>query len=218
MTQQVADHKQKTIDYYDQNAAGYAAYVDDFYSTEQISAFLGYLPQGAKVLDVGCGSGRDVFIMSKSGVAAVGLDLSKGMIDYAKSKYPQLQFLHGDMLQTGFPDQTFDGVWAHASLLHLESEAEVEHALSEFNRIMKPEGMLHVLVKLQKDADKVKIFTDGIGTGARLYRFYTKDELAAHLQKFGFELVIMDTYEENERNPKGRHDVTWLHCLARKVR
>lgn len=217
MTQATPDYRQKTIDYYNKHAARYADYVDGFYSTEQVTAFMGLLPAKAKVLDVGSGSGRDVFVMSTAGVEAIGLDISQGMVDYARNKYPDLEFVHGDMLKIPFPEQTFDGIWAHGSLFHLETEVDVITALQEFNRVLKVDGMLHILVKLQKDNDKLKVFLDEKTGDARLYRFFTQDELKRYLTQAGFEIVILDTYDENERNPRGRHNVTWLHSLSKKV-
>lgn len=209
--------KQQTIDYYDKHAQSYAQYVDEHYSTEQISSFLGLLPDNPKVLDAGCGSGRDVFFMHTAGAQVTGIDLSQSMISYASSKYPDLKFVHGDILQMPFPNDSYDGIWAHGVLFHLETLEEVKAAFSEFDRVLKNGGILHVLVKLQKDSQKVKVFSDNPHGDSRVYRFFHKEELELLLKESGFESVISETYEENERNPKGRHDVTWLHVLARKI-
>lgn len=217
MNQTKSDYKQLTVDFYDNNAQKYAEYVDGFYSTEQVTAFIGMLPSDAKVLDVGSGSGRDVFVMSTAGIDATGLDLSEGMIKFAQEKYPELKFVHGDMLQIPFPEDSFDGIWAHGSLFHLETNEEIAQAFSEFRRVLKPNGMLHILVKLQKDQDKIKVFSDEQYPGTRLYRFFTQEELKQWLESNGFEIQILDTYDENERNPRGRHDVTWLHSLSKKI-
>lgn len=209
-------NKQKTIDYYDKHAQQYAQYVDDHYSTEQITTFLGMLPETPKVLDVGSGSGRDAFIMTKANALVTGVDLSQGMIDYAQKKYPNIEFQKADMLQMPFENDIFDGVWAHGVLFHLESLDDVKKALQEFDRVLKPGGILHILVKLQKDSQKIKIFSNQAGD-SRVYRFFEKDELKSLLEQAGFQSIILETYEENERNPQGRHDVTWLHSLSKKI-
>jgi len=210
-------YKELTVDYYDKHAKEYAQSVDDHYSTEQISTFLAMLPDNPKVLDAGCGSGRDVYIMHKAGAHAVGVDLSEGMIKYAREQYKDLEFHLSDVLTLPFEDDVFDGVWAHGILFHLETEEEVKKALKEFDRVLKKNGVLHVLVKLQKDSQKIKIFDDNPDKHPRIYRFFQKEELNILLGEAGFESIILETYDENERNPKGRHDVTWLHSLSRKV-
>lgn len=212
-----AARKKQTIDYYDTNAKAYAEYVDGFYSSEQISAFLALMPLNPTVLDVGCGSGRDVYIMDQAGAHATGLDLASGMIEYAQGKYPDLDFVVGDMTQIPFQDQSFDGIWSHGSLFHLETDEDVRKAFQEFVRVLKPSGVLHVLVKQQMDSKKVKVFTDGQHEGARVYRFFTKPELNNFLSEFGFKTIVLESYQENERNPHGRHDVMWLHALAQRI-
>ena len=155
--------------------------------------------------------------MHKAQAEVTGLDLSKGMIEYAQDKYPDLDFVHGDMMEMPFEKDSYDGIWAHGVLFHLETLEEVKAALKEFDRVLKHNGILHLLVKLQKDDEKVKIFSDNEHGDPRIYRFFEKEELDNLLKDAGFETVIHEIYEENERNPEGRHDVTWLHSLSRKV-
>lgn len=211
------DYKQRTIEYYDDHARQYAQSVDDYYSTEQITTFMGLLPDQAKILDVGCGSGRDAHVFSAAGYDVTGLDLSQGMIEFAREKYPDIEFIHADMLQMPFENDIFDGLWAHGVLFHLETIDQVKKALAEFDRVLKPQGILHVLVKLQKDEHKLKEYSDDTGQYSRLYRFFQKDELKSLLEEAGLQVFILETYEENERNPNGRHDVTWLHSLSKKI-
>src|SRR5690606_9201271 len=130
--------------------------------------------------------------------------------------YPDIEFIHADALKIPFENDIFDGIWAHGVLFHFETLEEVKQALKEFDRVLKPGGILHILVKLQKDSQKVKIFSNEAGD-SRVYRFFEKEELKSLLEQAGFQSVILETYEENERNPQGRHDVTWLHSLSKKV-
>lgn len=213
----MSSYKDKTISYYDKHASRYAQNVDSHYSTEQISSFLSMLPEKAKVLDVGSGSGRDVYVMHKAGINALGMDLSEGMLSYSRQKYPNLEFVKGDMEHIPFDDKEFDGLWVHGTLLHAETNESVQNSLAEFNRVLKPNGILHILVKKQKDSQPVKVFTDKESGESRLYRFFQEEELKIILGKAGFHTIISETYEENERNPKGRHDVTWIHSLSKKV-
>lgn len=212
-----AGRKQRTIDFYDRNAVEYAGYVDDFYSTEQVSAFLGMLPENPKVIDLGSGSGRDAYIMSQAGAEVIGLDLSAEMVRLAQQKYPDLEFVHADMLDIPYPDESFDGAWCHGVLFHLESDQDVIRTLAEANRVVKAGGVIHITVKELIEGDSVRVFVDEKSGAARVYRFFTIPELKQALKQTGWQVVIADSYQENERNPQGRHHVNWIHILAKKL-
>ena len=72
----------------------------------------------------------------------IGIDLSKSLIEIARNKHPDIEFRQGNILNLPFEDESFDGVWAHASLVHLETTEEVVRALREFNRVLKPGGVM----------------------------------------------------------------------------
>jgi len=121
-----------TIDWYNQNAEKYAQATSGGASIEEIDDFVKNLPQDAKVLDVGCGSGRDTNLLKQKGANPVGLDISSGLLKVARKQFPHLEFVEGNMLKLPFSDNIFDGVWVHASLLHFETADEVNIALSIF--------------------------------------------------------------------------------------
>ena len=79
---------QATINWYNQNAPEYTRSIRKIVSEDQIKAFTSLLPSGARVLDAGCGGGRDAEIFAKQGYKVVGLDLSKGMLNEAKKTKP----------------------------------------------------------------------------------------------------------------------------------
>ena len=208
---------QATIDWYSQNAEKYAQWVDDYYSSEQITTFISMLPQQAKILDAGCGSGRDTKFFTNSGFDATGLDAAEGMIKTATRNNPNSKFVVGDFRQLQFPDNTFQGVWSHASLINLETVQEVQLALKEFYRVLAPEGILHALVKLQVGEHKVILSEDKESNGKRIVHYFQEDEFKALLQQAGFTPIIVETYTEDERNPRGRPNVSWIHTLSKKA-
>jgi ubiquinone/menaquinone biosynthesis C-methylase UbiE len=208
---------QDTIDWYNQNAAQYAQSTLQTASAEEIDQFASLLFKQAKVLDAGCGSGRDTNLLSQKGLKTIGLDLSAGLIKVARDLFPDCEFIEGDLLDLPFPDAEFDGIWSHASLLHLETDTEVKTALREFNRVMKPSGILHVLVKAQTGAAKTAIVTDSLSNHDRFFQYFTQAELNKILKKTGFSLLSMEQYRETDKNPNGRPEVVWILALARKV-
>ena len=102
------------------------------------------LPQGARVLEVGCGNGAATkLIMQHVGPAQlVGIDPSFVFIDMAREAFagePRVSFALGDAVATGQADASFDLVIAHTVYSHL---ADPEGALAEAHRVLRPGGQL----------------------------------------------------------------------------
>ena len=205
-----------TIKWYDKNAKYYAKATLSDNATDQINEFLSNIPKGGKILDAGCGGGRDTNIFAEEGYNAVGIDISSGLLKEAKSRYPHIKFIKGDFLDLPFSNNTFAGVWAHASLVHLETVDDVEKALSEFRRVLKQGGTIHILVKAQKGKDKTAVVTDKLSKHNRFFQYFTKREIEGLLTKQEFRIIKMDQYKETDTNPKGRSEVEWILALAKK--
>lgn len=97
---------------------------------------------GAKVLDVGCGSGRATQPLAEKGFDMVGVDLSSPLIEEARAQFPHLQFEVGDATQLGYKDETFDYVvFTNVGLDYIYPEAQRRQALREIYRVLKPGGI-----------------------------------------------------------------------------
>lgn len=208
---------QDTITWYDKNAHIYAQATVSRAHPEQIDQFVAKLHTNAKVLDAGCGAGRDTDLLSQKGLQVIGTDLSQGLLEEAKKAYPRLTFVKGDLRELPFASNSFDGIWAHASLLHLETVEDVKQALSEFSRVIKKQGILHVFVKSQTGTEKTAVVSDTLSNHDRFFQYFTKEELQTLLENTGFTLVSMEQFRETDRSPHGRPEVEWILALARKV-
>lgn len=204
-----------TINWYDENAEKYAKSTRDLASIEFIERFVTLVEFG-KVLDAGCGSGRDTYLLQEQGLKPVGLDLSKGLLDQARKQFPECEFIHGSFLNLPFSDESFMGVWAHASLLHLETVEDVSTALLEFFRVLKNGGVFHALVKAQTGDNKTELTKDTLSGHDRFFQYFTVSELAELIQDAGFELIEIDQHREIDKNPKGRPEVEWIVVFAKK--
>ena len=73
----------------------------------------GSLLKGKKVLDAGCGPGRDVEYLMSEGYEVTGIDLSEGMIEEAKKNVPNGNFVLMDFRKMKFKAKSFDGIWSY---------------------------------------------------------------------------------------------------------
>jgi ubiquinone/menaquinone biosynthesis C-methylase UbiE len=102
------------------------------------------LPQGARVLEVGCGNGAATKLIMQhvSPAQLVGIDPSSEFIDMARETFagePRVSFALGDAVTTGQADASFDLVIAHTVYSHLP---DPEGALAEARRVLQPDGQL----------------------------------------------------------------------------
>ena len=105
------------------------------------------LVEGARVLDVACGTGDLSRVLARAGAASViGLDFCRPMLEIARHKAADddrtLLFVEGDALRLPFADGAFDVVTIAFGLRNL---AGVEEGLQELLRILKPGGRAAVL-------------------------------------------------------------------------
>lgn len=107
-------------------------------------AFEASLPTGSRVLDVGCGGGRNLAYLRGNGHHVVGLDASAGLLRMAAARGGTAGILRGDAVSLPFRDASFDGVHCVATIHHLPSEEERRQGLREAARVLRPAGLLLV--------------------------------------------------------------------------
>ncbi len=212
---------EETIKWYDENAPQYAKKSIEHSSIDkkQLDEFSSLIPAGGKVLDAGCGAGRDTNLFQEKGFDAIGLDISKNIIKAAQNSFPNARFIEGDILYLPFQNNTFDAVWAHAAIVHFDKDKQIKKALSEFFRTLKQNGVIHVLVRAREKAGKKSEFKeDSISGQERYYRNFTKNELEEFLSNSGFNNINITQYNESELDPNKRpgENIEWLLALAEK--
>ena len=101
------------------------------------------VPRGARLLDVGCGTGDlSIELFEKTAAQVTGIDFCGPMLKLAKTKAPHLQFIEGDALRLPFAEASFDALTIGFALRNL---ADVDRGLRELLRVLKPNGHVAIL-------------------------------------------------------------------------
>lgn len=95
------------------------------------------LPKGARIADLGCGSGVFSEVLQRRGYTCTGIDLSPNSVRMARKKYPGIEFIEGDIENLPFNDASFDGVFFGGVLHHFRDRSR---CATEAGRILKPGG------------------------------------------------------------------------------
>lgn len=156
------------------------------------------------ILDLGCGSGRDLLRFSQRGFRVVGIDYSLNLLKLAHNFSKQPVVL-GELTNLPFQANTFDAAWAIGSLLHLPRRV-IPKVLSQIHKILKPASLLLTSIK-EGHGEEV----DSLG---RYNVFYQQQEWEMLLRQSGYEIV--ETEESNEA--RGSGNVRWLVSLAKAAR
>ena len=132
---EVLTNLKKTIQTYDEIAHHYQQKTKNLELVEEIKKFRKFVPKYSKVLDAGCGWGRDSKILAKS-YDVTGIDLSEKLLDLAKAYSPKAKFKIGNISKTDFPNASFHGIWSNDTLIHLNRK-DILPTLKEFRRLLK---------------------------------------------------------------------------------
>ena len=140
--------KTKNLHYYDTNASDYHERNKDLALEEFYSLFMEELT-GDRILDLGCGTGRDAAYFSQEGLEVVGIDFSSGMLEEASKNAPEAEFHHMSMTDDLEPLGRFNGIWAMASTLHLSKE-EMKDLLLSLKESLHEDSPVFISIK-EKD-------------------------------------------------------------------
>jgi len=159
------------------------------------------LGSSGRVVDLGCGTGRDMSWFERRGVEATGVDRSAGMLSYARQASRGLH-ITADLRALPFKPASFEAAWCIASLLHL-SRCEAPAALTEIRRVLKPQAPF----ALSMQEGEGERWEAGYETDIeRLFTRYQQQELESMLGAAGFCII------ESGRTPLPNR--TWLTFLS----
>lgn len=193
---------QKTISVYDQRADDYARMLNKQAPDPQLVAFMRLLPDGGRVLDLGCGPATSSAHMRDAFFRPDPVDASPGMVMLANETYD----INARVMTFDDIDMVADyaGVWANFSLLHAD-RADLPRHLSAIATALQPNGVLSIGMKTGEGASRDSI--------ERLYTYFTVPELTKLLETAGFAVLDLD---EGESAGLSGETAPWAVIRARK--
>lgn len=193
-----------SISYYDKNSQDFYDRTINADVQELYQKFLKHIPNEGRILDAGCGVGRDAKFFLSKGYEVVAFDGSIEMVKMASN------LLGKDALHMLFQDMNFssefDAVWANASLLHVPYE-NLREVMEGFHRALLPTGILYASFKYGTSVRE---------TEDRLFFDMDEFNIKSYLEGLFNPLEIWksaDTRSKVAPSP----DKTWLNFIARRV-
>ena len=190
-----------TLHYYQNHAQDFFDGTVNVDMTPLYEAFTQHLPNGAHVLDAGCGSGRDAKAFHEMGYLVDAFDASSAMVELARQ-------------HTGLPVQLmmfseidckaqYDGIWCCASLLHVPS-SELPAVMQRLADALKPGGVWYVSFKYG-NGERVQ--------GERRFTDLNEMELRRLLNRMS-EIDIFSLWITKDNRPD--RDEIWFNGILKK--
>ena len=193
----------KTIDFYNKNAENYCSKTIGIDLTQIYEKFLKYIPKQGAILDLGCGSGRDSLYFLNNGFDVTSMDASIEMVKLS-SKLINQKTIHRKIEDIDFKDK-FDGIWACASLLHINKNATVD-VYNKLLSALKIEGILYASYKY------------GINTMVKEERYFNNyDENSfSEMIKNIKSLELIEFWTTLDLRQEGNNQ-KWLNILLKRI-
>ena len=189
------------VEYYNKNADSFFAGSVGADMSYERDRFTALLPEHGRVLDAGCGSGRDSKAFLDGGFEVVAFDASSEMRKRAS------EYIGQDVLDMRFEDvafhEEFDGIWASASLLHVEMEL-LPGVVQKLSAALKKGGVIYASFKYG-DGTRMR--------GERRFSDLNEKSIVPLFENAGFELLYNEVGHDNR---PGRENEMWVNVIGRK--
>lgn len=187
-------------------------HLSDDWWREGTDAFIETLQPGARVLDVGCGSGVKSKYLVDHGLRVTGIDISEKLLDIARREVPKGEFKVFSMTDLDSMSEIFDGVFAQASLLHIPRK-DAGGIVEKMVKRLVQGGHLYIAVKETREGKPEEGITKENDYGyeyERFFSYFTMNELEQYLTDAGLTIV------SKLRNPNKSGKTVWLQIIGKK--
>lgn len=192
-----------TNQYYNENAQSFFDTTVNVDVQKLYDRFLPRINHQGKILDAGCGSGRDSKNFLSLGYQVEAFDANEALVELA-SKHLGQTVAQATFESFNAEPNSYDGIWACASLLHVPSEA-LPRTLSHLGELLKPSGVFYCSFKYGE--------TEQVRNG-RFFTDMNEQSLAEALN--ATKLKIEDTWISSDARP-GREAEKWLNAILVRV-
>ena len=194
----------ETLNYYNEHAKEYVEQTIKGIIQEQYNKFLKYIPDNGYILDFGCGSGRDSKYFLEHGYKVKAIDGSREICKLA-SEYIG-QEVECMTFQELNEEDTYDGIWACSSLLHVKRE-ELSNIILKIVKAIKKTGIIYISMKV---GDKEEII-DG-----KYYNYVTKEILENILKEIEPKVYLVEYFETGTFDNINRPSTLWGNYLIKR--
>jgi SAM-dependent methyltransferase len=197
---------QSTINYYNDNARQVAERYESVVS-DLSKHFSEAFNTGLKVLDIGCGSGRDLAVLHKLGYNAYGVDPTLKFVVLAQEIHPELKdcIIQGSLPDLPIPfNGEFNGVLCSAVLMHIEVE-QLLAAAKAIKSCLRVAGRLLFSVPCKR----LDVVAENRDQNGRLFIPNQADRLKAIFEELGFKTIS----KWKNSDSMGRDAVAWESVL-----
>lgn len=195
-----------TVNYYSRNAQSVAERYESIVSSLSESFGEAFKPK-SRLLDIGCGSGRDLALLTSLGHECFGVDATPEFVILSQSLHPVLK---GKVMQAALPNFEppfgggFDGILCSAVLMHI-AESELVPAALAIKRCLKSHGRLLYSVP----SKRLDVVTENRDANGRLFVPDQSDRLQKIFEQLGFCLIS----KWDNADSLGRDSVEWISVL-----
>ena len=192
-----------TLDYYNKNSEEYFNSTLNVDMTNTYKAFLKLVPKGGKILDLGCGSGRDSMNFIKLGYEVTSVDGAKKLAKKASV------LLGNEVIVSTFEElelkEKFHGIWACASLLHIKRE-DLKIVLNNLYNNLDDKGVFYMSFKYGE-----KEYVDDKN---RYFNCFTDESIISFINE-NTKYNILGLYITEDK--LGRvNEVKWVNLICNK--
>lgn len=192
-----------TLDYYNKNSEEYFNSTLNVDMTNTYKPFLKLVPKDGKILDLGCGSGRDSMNFMKLGYEVTAVDGSKELAKKASV------LLGKEVILSTFEElelkEKFHGIWACASLLHIKRE-DLKTVLNNLYNNLDDNGVFYMSFKYGE-----KEYVDDKN---RYFNCFTDESIIGFINE-NTKFNILDLYITEDK--LGRvNEVKWVNLICNK--
>jgi SAM-dependent methyltransferase len=198
--------EQITIAEYQATAEGFRIGTWDHDVSQNRNALISAMPNNpGRILDFGCGPGRDLMAFKTLGHEAIGLDATPAFVEMAK-QITGCEVWQQNFLNLNLPNQYFDGVFANASLIHVP-QASMENVLRDlYNCLVVGGAIVMSLARGTGEGFESRM------TGDRYTSFWEYETMLPYLENAGF--TIDHHYYRPPGLPKSQQ--SWVAIVAKR--